>query len=112
MSFGARASRPFCRRRYLAIDPAGPRSRASARSGICAASAGAISPRATAASTLVSTLPKIFDRPQRRQVDPERRRRVNGNERQRQELLGEGPQQLRLVVEQIRQRLRAQWPGG
>ena len=37
--------------------------------------------------------------------------RVDGGERRRQELRGEGPQQMRLAVEQIRQRLRAQRPG-
>ena len=52
-------------------------------------------------------LPKILERPQRRQVDPETRRRADGCERRRQELLGEGPQQLRLAVYEIRQRLRS-----
>ena len=55
-------------------------------------------------------LSKIPERPQRRQVDPETRRRVDGSGRRRQELRGEGPQQMRLAVEQIRQRLRAQRP--
>jgi hypothetical protein len=57
-------------------------------------------------------LSKIPERPQRRQVDPETRRRVDGSERRRQELRGEGPQQMRLAVEQIRQRLRARRSGG
>jgi hypothetical protein len=55
-------------------------------------------------------LSKILDRPQRRQIDPETRCRVDGSERRRQELRGEGPQQMRLAVEQIRQRRRAQLP--
>ena len=48
-------------------------------------------------------LSKILDHPQRRQLDPETRRRADGSERWRQELLGEGAQQLRLAVEEIRQ---------
>ena len=35
-------------------------------------------------------------------------RRVDGSERHRQELRDEGPQQMRLAVDQIRQRLRPQ----
>ena len=35
-------------------------------------------------------LSKILDRPQRRQIDPETRCRVDGSERRRQELRGEG----------------------
>jgi len=54
---------------------------------------------------------KIRDRPQRRQADPETGRRVDGTERRRQELRGEGLQQMRFAVEQIRQRLRIQRPG-
>ena len=46
-------------------------------------------------------LPEILDRAQRRQVDPETLRRVDGGERRRQDLRGEGPQQMRLAVDQI-----------
>jgi hypothetical protein len=54
--------------------------------------------------------PEILDRRQRRQVDPATLGRVDGSERRRQELRGDGPQQMRLAVDQIRQRLSAQWP--
>ncbi len=46
-------------------------------------------------------LPEILDCAQRREVDPEMLRRVDGGERRRQDLRGEGPQQMRLAVEQI-----------
>jgi hypothetical protein len=55
-------------------------------------------------------LAEIRDRAQRREVDAETLRRVDRSERRRQELRGEGPQQMRLAVDQIRQRLRAQRP--
>jgi hypothetical protein len=55
---------------------------------------------------------KILGRPHRRQVDPETLCRVDGGERRRQELRGEGPQQMRLAVEQVGQRLRAYRPSG
>jgi len=54
--------------------------------------------------------PAILGRAQRRQVDPETLRRIDGG-RRRQKLCGERPQQMRLAVEQIRQRLHAQRPG-
>ena len=54
-------------------------------------------------------LPAILGRAHRFEVDPELRCRVEGS-RWRQQLLGEHPQQLRLAVEQIGQRLRAQPP--
>jgi hypothetical protein len=56
-------------------------------------------------------LPAILDGPQRRQLDPETLRRIDGSRRP-QELRREQPQQMRLAVEQIRQRSRAQRPGG
>jgi hypothetical protein len=56
-------------------------------------------------------LPEIFGCAQRRQVDPKTRRRVDGSERRSQQPRGERPQQVRLAVEQIRQRRRAQRPG-
>jgi len=46
-------------------------------------------------------LPKILDRPQRRQIDPEPLRGIDRGERQRQELHGEGPQEVRLAIEQL-----------
>jgi hypothetical protein len=55
--------------------------------------------------------PEILRRPQREQVDPETHCRVDGSKRRRQQLRREGAQQMRLAVEQIRQRLRAQRPG-
>jgi hypothetical protein len=55
--------------------------------------------------------PAILDRLQRRLVDPKPFRRVYGS-RRRQYLCGERPQQMRLAVEQIQQRLRAKRPGG
>jgi hypothetical protein len=48
---------------------------------------------------------------QRRQIDPEMLPWVGGGERRRQYLGGEGPQQMRLAVDQIRERPRAQRPG-
>jgi len=54
---------------------------------------------------------KILERAQRRQVDPETLRRVDGSERRRQELRGKGPQQIGLALEQMQQSLRAQRPG-
>jgi hypothetical protein len=47
-------------------------------------------------------LPEILDRAQRCEVDPEMLRPVDGGERRQQDLRGEGPQQMRLAVEQIR----------
>jgi hypothetical protein len=55
-------------------------------------------------------LPAILDGPQRRQLDPETLRRIDGSRRP-QELRREQPQQMRLAVEQIRQRSRAQRAG-
>jgi hypothetical protein len=46
-------------------------------------------------------LPEILDRAQRRQIDPETLRRVHGFERRWQQPHGEGPQQMRLAVEQL-----------
>src|SRR5438270_627441 len=43
-------------------------------------------------------LPEILGRVQRRQINPEALCRVDGSERRRQELHGEGPQQTRLAV--------------
>ena len=45
-----------------------------------------------------SHLPEILGRVQRRQINPEALCRVDGSERRRQELHGEGPQQTRLAV--------------
>jgi hypothetical protein len=44
-------------------------------------------------------LPEILDRAQRREVDPETIGRIDGFEGWRQQLHGEGPQQMRLAVE-------------
>jgi hypothetical protein len=55
--------------------------------------------------------PDILERPQRRQVDRETLRRIDGAQRRRQELRGERAQQIRLAVEEVRQRLRAQRAG-
>ena len=76
-----------------------------------AASAGAISPRATAARTVDSTCRKSSTVRNDVRSIPRCSRRVDGGERRRQDLRGEGPQQMRLAVEQIRQCLRAQRPG-
>jgi hypothetical protein len=53
----------------------------------------------------------ILDRAQRRQVDAQSLGRVGRSERRRQQLRGEGPQQIGLAVEQIRQRLGTQRSG-
>ena len=87
------------------------RSRASTRSAICTPSAGVISPRAITARTLVSTWKKSSSLRNDERSIPRRFSWVDRSERRRHELRGERPQQMRLRVDQIRQRLRRQRPG-
>jgi hypothetical protein len=59
-----------------------------------------------------TNLSKILHRPQRRRVDPETFGRADRRQWSRQQLRGKGPQQMRLAVQQIGQRRRAQRPHG